>query len=110
MGWSFRWVSSFGTDFNFDYGVSITPEQLATGKAFYNYALRENEESELPGISAFYKDPDGTVFHTYSCYSRGVDMMNGAYHYLDLAPKGRNEENLSWSMAWLRRHDEYGDS
>jgi len=107
MGWSFKWVSSFGTDFNFDYQVSGTPEEQASGMMFYNYALRENKGEERAGISAFFKDQDGTVFHTYSCYARGLDMMNGAYHYLDLAPKGRDEAILPWTMAWLRRHDDY---
>jgi predicted dithiol-disulfide oxidoreductase (DUF899 family) len=99
MGWSFKWVSSFGADFNYDYNVSFKPEEVANGNAF---------DSEVVGISVFYKDPDGTVFHTYSCYSRGVDMLNGAYHYIDLTPKGRDEAELEFTQAWVRRHDEYG--
>jgi predicted dithiol-disulfide oxidoreductase (DUF899 family) len=99
MGWSFKWVSSFGADFNYDYNVSFTPEEVANANAF---------DSEVVGISVFYKDPDGTVFHTYSCYSRGVDMLNGAYHYIDLTPKGRDEAELEFTQAWVRRHDEYG--
>lgn len=107
MGWSFPWLSSHGGEFNFDYQVSFTPEQIADGKAYTNYAVRPNTMSELVGISIFAKDEHGDVFHTYSCYSRGVDMLNGAYHYLDLVPKGRNEDGLSYTMEWLRRHDQY---
>jgi predicted dithiol-disulfide oxidoreductase (DUF899 family) len=107
MGWSFPWVSSYGSDFNFDYQVSFTPEQIAEGKAYYNYGIAPNTLSEQVGISVFYKNDRGEVFHTYSCYSRGVDMLNGAYHYLDLAPKGRDEDGLEFSMEWIRRHDQY---
>jgi predicted dithiol-disulfide oxidoreductase (DUF899 family) len=108
VGWSFEWVSSFGTDFNTDYHVSSTPKQLAQGEVVYNYAPRKTSMSELPGISVFCKAPDGTIFHTYSCYARGLDMLNVAYHYLDLVPKGRDEEGLSRPMAWVRHHDAYG--
>jgi predicted dithiol-disulfide oxidoreductase (DUF899 family) len=107
MGWSFPWLSSNGSDFNFDYQVSFTPEQIAEGKAYYNCATQQNTMSELVGISVFYKDEHGDVFHTYSCYSRGVDMLNGAYHYLDLVPKGRDEDGLKYTMEWVRRHDQY---
>jgi predicted dithiol-disulfide oxidoreductase (DUF899 family) len=107
MGWRFKWVSSFGADFNFDYRVSFTPEELAAGEAVHNYAKRQNSMSELAGISVFYKDDAGAVFHTYSCYARGLDMLNGAYNFLDLAPKGRDEDGLPHTMAWVRRHDEY---
>ena len=107
MGWSFPWVSSYGSDFNFDYHVSFTPEQIAAGEAYYNYQIRPNRVSEQVGISVFYKDEQGELFHTYSCYARGVDMLNGAYHYLDLAPKGRDEDGLEFSMQWLRCHDQY---
>ena len=106
MGWTFPWVSSFGSDFNFDYGVSFKPEDVERGAVFYNYAQRE-VDTERPGASAFIKDDDGTVYHTYSTYGRGLDLLNGAYQYLDLVPKGRDEEGLPWTMAWLRRHDEY---
>jgi predicted dithiol-disulfide oxidoreductase (DUF899 family) len=109
MGWSIAWASSFGSDFNFDYKVSFRPEDVAAGKAFYNYAPTKTTMSELPGISVFFRDEAGTVFHTYSCYSRGLDMLNGAYHYLDLVPKGRDEAGLPSTMSWLRRHDQYGD-
>lgn len=107
MGWSFPWVSSEGSDFNVDYHVSFTPEQLAAGKAYYNYAVQPNTMSDQVGISVFCRNAADEVFHTYSCYSRGVDMLNGAYHYLDLVPKGRDEDGLKFSMEWLRRHDQY---
>jgi predicted dithiol-disulfide oxidoreductase (DUF899 family) len=109
MGWTFKWVSSFGTDFNYDYYVSFTPEDVAKGSAFWNYARQKPFESETVGISVFYKNPSGAVFHTYSCYSRGVDLLNGAYNYLDLTPKGRDEADLPHTQAWVRRHDEYAD-
>ena len=108
MGWSFPWVSSFGSDFNFDYGVSFTPQQVEAGSGVYNYD-GEGGYEEMPGVSVFYRDEAGDIFHTYSTYARGLDMLNGAYHYLDLVPKGRDEANLPWSMAWLRRHDQYED-
>ncbi|HTF32817.1 MAG TPA: thioredoxin family protein [Myxococcota bacterium] len=108
MGWSFKWVSSFDTDFNHDYQVSFTPEELAKGQIYYNYEKGQRPFSgEAPGISVFYQDPHGDVFHTYSCYARGLDMMNGAYHYLDLVPKGRDEKGLPHPMAWVRHHDRY---
>jgi predicted dithiol-disulfide oxidoreductase (DUF899 family) len=108
MGWSFKWVSSFGSDFNYDYNVSFTPEQVA-GEAYHNYEKTKPSGPEIVGISVFCKDEGGGVFHTYSCYSRGVDMLNGAYHYLDLTPKGRNEGDQGPNpQAWVRRHDEYG--
>ena len=109
MGWSIAWASSFGSDFNFDYQVSFRPEDVAAGKAVYNYAPTKTTMSELPGISVFFRDEAGTVFHTYSCYARGLDMLNGAYHYLDLVPKGRDEAGLPSTMSWLRRHDQYAD-
>ena len=106
LGWSFKWASSAGNDFNFDYQVSFKPEQAA--QAMYNYANKAGSQSELPGISVFVKDPDGAIFHTYSCYARGLDMLNTAYHYLDLVPKGRDEADLPHSMAWVKYHDLYG--
>jgi len=102
MGWGFPWVSSEGSDFNFDYQASFTPEQLAKG-----HRIQPNTVSDQVGISVFARDERGEMFHTYSCYSRGVDMLNGAYHYLDLVPKGRDEDDLKFSMAWVRRHDQY---
>ena len=107
MGWSFPWVSSYESDFNVDYHVSFTPEQIAAGRANYNYRVRPKALSDEVGISVFYRNESGEVFHTYSCYSRGVDMLNGAYHYLDLVPKGRDEDSLKFSMEWVRRHDQY---
>jgi predicted dithiol-disulfide oxidoreductase (DUF899 family) len=105
MGWSFKWVSSYGNDFNRDYHVSFTPEEQKT--ADYNYKAAGFGSSEAPGVSVFIKGTDGQIFHTYSCYARGLDMLNGAYHLLDLVPKGRDEQGLSYPMAWVRRHDEY---
>jgi predicted dithiol-disulfide oxidoreductase (DUF899 family) len=109
MGWNFKWVSSFGNDFNFDYHVSFTPEEIANGEMNYNFGLNRFPSSEATGASAFAKDEDGAVYHTYSSYSRGVDMLNGAYHWMDIAPKGRDEKGLPYSMAWLKRHDMYED-
>lgn len=109
MGWSFTWVSSFGNDFNRDYQVSFTPEEMAKGEVYYNYRMGKFGREEAPGISVFYKDRQGDVFHTYSCYSRGLDMVNGAYHLLDLAPKGRDEAGLSYPQEWVRHHDRYED-
>jgi len=107
MGWSFKWASSFNNDFNSDYQVSFTPEELDKGEVYYNYTKTTFPSEEGPGISIFYKNDDGDIFHTYSCYARGLDMLNGAYHYMDLVPKGRDEDCLEWSMAWVRRHDQY---
>lgn len=108
LGWSFKWLSSLGCDFNFDYQVSFTPEALAKGEVIYNYAKSAMSMSELPGISVFFKDPRGGIFHTYSCYARGLDMLNTAYHYLDLVPKGRDEAGLPYPMSWVRHRDQYG--
>ncbi len=107
MGRRFEWVSSFGSDFNFDYQVSATPEEKAAGKALYNYELTEFPSDERPGASVFYKNEAGEIFHTYSSYGRGLDMFIGTYHFLDIAPKGRDEDGLKWSMAWVRHHDRY---
>jgi predicted dithiol-disulfide oxidoreductase (DUF899 family) len=107
MGWKFKWVSSFGNDFNHDFHVSFTPEEKASG-AEYNYAKGDIPSEELPGLSAFITDEKGGVFHTYSSYARGLDTLVGTYNFLDMAPKGRDEDGLPWSMAWVRRHDEYG--
>jgi predicted dithiol-disulfide oxidoreductase (DUF899 family) len=107
MGWDFKWVSSLGSDFNFDFNVSFTPEEMEKGEMNYNYEMRKFPSEEGPGISVFYKNEKGDVFHTYSCFARGLDMLNGAYHYMDLAPKGRDEADLSYSMAWLNRRDQY---
>jgi predicted dithiol-disulfide oxidoreductase (DUF899 family) len=109
MGWRFTWVSSYGTDFNFDFHVSFTKDEMAKGQVYYNYDMREFGSEEAPGTSVFYKDETGDIFHTYSCYARGGDMLIGAYHYLDLVPKGRDEDALAFTMAWVRHHDRYGD-
>ncbi|WP_439616413.1 DUF899 domain-containing protein [Shinella sp.] len=107
MGWHFPWVSSGASDFNFDYQASATPEELAVGRATYNFAIRPVTVSEMVGVSVFYRSGPGEVYHTYSCYARGVEMLNGAYHYLDLVPKGRDEGGLRYPMEWVKRHDEY---
>ncbi len=109
MGWGFKWVSSLDNEFNRDYYVSFTEEDLEKGSTYYNYSMRKGGGAEAPGISVFYKDDNGDVFHTYSSYSRGLDMLNGAYHLLDLVPKGRDEAEFDFPMAWVRRHDVYED-
>jgi predicted dithiol-disulfide oxidoreductase (DUF899 family) len=109
MGWRFKWLSSAGNDFNHDYHVSFTPDQMAKGKVYYNYDMGEFPSEEAPGASVFYKDATGQIFHTYSCYARGLDILIGAYNWLDLAPKGRDEADLPWTMAWVRHHDRYED-
>ncbi len=106
MGWSFKWLSSFGGDFNFDFRVSFTPGEMAKGKAFYNFRLQPPEASEREGVSVFFKDPKGGIFRTYSTFARGIDMMNVDYQYLDLVPKGRDEGKRG--PFWVHRHDEYG--
>ncbi len=107
MGWRFKWVSSFGSDFNFDYHVSF-PAVREDGD--YNYETQEIDSDEMPGASVFYKDASGAVFHTYSAYARGLDILVGAYNFLDLTPKGRDEAELPWTMAWVRHHDKYEDA
>jgi predicted dithiol-disulfide oxidoreductase (DUF899 family) len=107
MGWRIKWVSSFNTDFNRDFHVSFTPEELASKQVYYNFEKRAFPADEAPGISVFAK-ADGAVFHTYSSYARGLDMVNGAYHLLDLTPKGRDETGPH-NMAWVRHHDKYED-
>jgi predicted dithiol-disulfide oxidoreductase (DUF899 family) len=109
MGWKFQWVSSFGSDFNFDYHVSFTPEERASGKVYYNYAVGEFPSEEGPGASVFAKDAAGEVFHTYSSYARGLDILMGTYNVLDLVPKGRDEDGLAFSMSWVRHHDRYAE-
>lgn len=107
MGWHFPFVSSLDNDFNFDFHVSFTPEELAGGEVYYNYHQTQFPMDEAPGISVFFKDDDGAIYHTYSSYARGLDNLIGAYQFLDLAPKGRDEDKLDFPMAWVRRHDEY---
>jgi predicted dithiol-disulfide oxidoreductase (DUF899 family) len=110
MGWHFNWVSSAANDFNRDYQVSFSAEELAAGKVCYNYEDRKWTSDEAPGISVFYRDADGTIYHTYSSYGRGLDPLIGAYQLLDLVPKGRDEEGLESPMSWVRHHDRYGDT
>lgn len=107
MGWTFDWVSSGGNDFNHDYEVSFTNEEIAKGEPRYNFGTTPFYGPELPGISVFYRDEAGTVFHTYSCFARGLDMMNAAYQYLDLTPLGRHEDGLPYPMDWVRLRDQY---
>ena len=106
MGWSFKWVSSFRNSFNYDYYVSFSPEEVKGGKGYYNY-----EETEVPsdreGFSAFYKKKNGETFHTYSTFARGIDILNGAYNFLDMMPKGRDESGLESPQSWVEYHDRY---
>ena len=109
MGWQFKWMSSFGNDFNVDYHVSFSKDEKAKGKVYYNYEMTEFPAEEAPGASVFYRKGDGEIFHTYSSYARGLDILLGAYNFLDLTPKGRDEDGLAFSMAWVRHHDKYVD-
>ena len=104
MGWHFDWASSFGSDFNYDYHVSASAAEIAVGKRDYNFTSSDGGNGDWPGISVFYKNERGEIFHTYSAYARGGDMLLGTHHYLDLAPKGRNEAG---TMDWVRHHDKY---
>jgi predicted dithiol-disulfide oxidoreductase (DUF899 family) len=107
MGWRFRWVSSFGSDFNYDYHVSFTDAERASGSIYYNYEMRPIDMDELSGLSVFFKDEAGTVFHTYSTYARGTDLLTGVYNFLDITPKGRNEPIRGNLSEWVRHHDRY---
>lgn len=107
LGWHFPWVSSGGTDFNLDFHVSFTKEEMAQGKVNYNYTMQEFPSTEAPGLSVFYKDDSGAIFHTYSSYGRGVEAPMTTYSILDMVPKGRDEDNLDHSMSWVRYHDRY---
>ena len=108
MGWKFKWLSSNESTFNFDYGVSFPPEALEAGQRQYNYTVQSQfDGAEAPGLSVFYKDESGRIFHTYSTYARGLEDFLGAYRFLDVLPNGRDEDGLPWSMAWLQRHDQY---
>ena len=109
MGWRFHWVSSYGTDFNYAYQASMTKEEKEKGQVYYNYVMQQFPSEERPGTSVFYKDEAGNIFHTYSSYARGLDILIGAYNWLDLTPKGRDEEGLAHGMAWVRHHDKYGE-
>jgi predicted dithiol-disulfide oxidoreductase (DUF899 family) len=106
LGWSFPWVSSGASDFNYDFQVSFTPQDLAR-HADYNYIPLEHGSPDLPGVSVFARDERGAVFHTYSSYARGIDLLNTAYNYLDLVPKGRDEAGLPQTMTWVKLRDEY---
>ena len=107
MGWQFKWVSSHGSDFNRDFGVTFTPEEVAKGTLHYNYGEWPYASEEWPGISVFYQDEAGRIFHTYSTYGRGVEVMMGTYAMLDLTPKGRGERDVDYKMEWVRHHDRY---
>lgn len=109
MGWTFRWLSTDGNAFAYDYHASFRAEELAAGEVIYNYRQIKLSNTDHTGISVFYRDADGAIYHTYSCYSRGVDMMNAGYHYLDLVPKGRDEDGLPYNQAWVRERDKYGN-
>jgi predicted dithiol-disulfide oxidoreductase (DUF899 family) len=105
MGWQFKWVSSGEGPFNFDYQVSFSPAELASQRVYYNYAMQGAGPPDREGVSVFCRDESGQIFHTYSCYARGIDILNTAYHYLDLAPKGRDEHGRN--QFWVKRRDEY---
>ena len=107
MGWTFDWVSSADSDFNYDYAVSFTPDDVKSGAKVYNFGTSGFGIEDAPGISVFYRDEAGDIFHTYSCFARGLDMMNAAYHYLDLTPLGRHEDGLPYPMDWVRLRDQY---
>lgn len=107
MGWQFPWVSSQGSDFNYDFRVSFTPEDKASGQPVYNFDTQPFQGEEAPGISVFYKDDAGDIFRTYSTYGRGVEVMMGTYALLDLVPKGRDEREVPYKMEWVRHHDRY---
>lgn len=107
MGWRFRWVSSFGSDFNRDLGVSFDPAEVARGRVHYNYTDQAFPQQEAPGIGVFARDDDGQVFHTYATYGRGVEVLMGAYRVMDLTPLGRQEPDVPHKMAWVRHHDRY---
>lgn len=108
MGWRFKWVSSHESDFNYDFNVSFTPEQAAQGKVYYNYDVRDFQSDEMSGLSVFYRDEGGRIFHTYSCFARGSEVLLGAYNYLDMVPKGRNETGPNYNLTdWVRHHDRY---
>jgi predicted dithiol-disulfide oxidoreductase (DUF899 family) len=111
MGWQFHWVSSADSDFNYDFDVSFRPEALARGAVRFNFELRELDGEEMPGVSVFHRDEQGDIHRTYSAYGRGVEQLVGAYNYLDLAPKGRNETGPAFNLTdWVRHHDRYDDA
>jgi predicted dithiol-disulfide oxidoreductase (DUF899 family) len=109
MGWTFKWLSAADTDFNYDYHVSFAPTEVAKGEIYHNYRQKKSSMGEVAGVSVFFKDPGGIIYHTYSCYERGLDMLNAGYHLLDLVPKGRDEEALTFPQAWVHYRDSYED-
>jgi predicted dithiol-disulfide oxidoreductase (DUF899 family) len=109
MGWKFKWLSAFNSDFNYDYNVSFTPQDIQNGKSFYNYRFTGDEDYDREGVSAFFKDEHGVLFHTYSAYARGIDLINTSYNFLDLTAKGRDEEGPEGPQAWVEYHDRYPD-
>jgi predicted dithiol-disulfide oxidoreductase (DUF899 family) len=108
MGWKFKWVSSLETDFNRDFQIVFTEDEIS-GEVYYNYKTGKFPLTEAPGLSVFSKEPDGAIYHSYSCFARGLDALIGTYQYLDLVPKGRDEDSLAFSMEWVRHHDNYED-
>jgi len=110
MGWRFKWVSSYGSDFNYDFHVSFTPEQIAAGEVYYNYQTRKFQSEEMSSRSVFYKDAMRDIFYTYSAHGRGTEELPGTYVRVDLTPKGRDENGPSFNLTdWVRHHDRYGD-
>ena len=107
MGWNFKWLSAANTDFNYDYYVSFRPAELAKGEIYQNYRHKQSSMSDVAGVTVFYKDQHENIFHTYSCYERGLDMLNAGYHLLDLVPNGRGEAALAFPQAWVRYRDSY---
>ncbi len=107
MGWNFKWVSSAQTDFSKDFHVWASPEEIENGTTFYNFKKGNHYGEHMPGMSVFATDKDGQIFHTYSCYARGLDPVNSTYQILDLTPKGRDEKELPFPMAWVNHHDKY---
>jgi predicted dithiol-disulfide oxidoreductase (DUF899 family) len=107
MGWTFPWLSSAGSDYNYDFQASFRPADIAAGRVYYNYRTGADTFEDREGLSAFYKNPRGEIFHTYSTYARGIDILNTAYNILDMAPKGRDEDGLEFTQAWVRHHDRY---
>jgi predicted dithiol-disulfide oxidoreductase (DUF899 family) len=107
MGWTFPWVSSGGSDFNYDFHASFTEEDNQKGTSFYNYRKGDTGSSDREGASVFYKDEGGKIYHTYSTFARGIDNLNTTYHFLELVPKGRDEEGLEFTQSWVRHHDRY---
>ena len=108
MGWTFAWLSSDDGDFNYDLGASFRSEEVESGAYVYNFGTAKPGHTDREGVSVFYKEQNGDIFHTYSAFSRGIDMFNTAYHYLDIVPKGRDEDRLKFTQEWVRHHDRYG--